>query len=49
MCACREYRPDDTPAAMARHPAGKAIDRPSYPRPNGGPSVREYLESKGRL
>jgi hypothetical protein len=34
-------------AAMDRHPSGKAIDRPRYPRPDGGPSLREYLQSKG--
>lgn len=26
---------------------GAPIERPRYPRPDGGPSVNEYLQSKG--
>lgn len=43
VCGCSEFRPADDPqrAAKDRHPSGKAI------RTDGGPSLLEYLKSKG--
>lgn len=39
-CCCPEH---DRPQAEA------TPDRPRYPRPDGGPSVREYLQSRGEV
>lgn len=41
----------DTPYCPEHHPlshqARQKAERPAYPRTDGGPSLNEYLESKG--
>lgn len=54
-CCCAEHDVDvestarALTAAMERHPSGKDVDRPRYPKPDGGPSLWEYLKSKGEI
>lgn len=43
-CCCPEHD-----GAIIQPKAEPTVDRPRYPRPDGGPSEREYRQSKGEI